>query len=92
MIPTTILSLLALTWFPFTVSNPTASRRGEPFHFPISRRSNKARSLSDLAKAADHVRAKYNFPTVASKRKRAGSTADFPIVNQVGRRLGVTFV
>lgn len=81
MIPTTLFSLLALGWFPFTTSNPTSSRRAEPAHFPLTRRSNKARGFNDLANAADHLRAKYNFPTVGTKQKRAGTT-DVSMVNQ----------
>jgi len=84
MIPATLFSLLAFGLVPFTASTPTSSSRGEPAHFPITRRSLKARGLNDLASAADNLRAKYNFPTVGAKQKRAGTTAAVSLVNQVG--------
>lgn len=82
MLPATFFSLLALGLTPLTASTPTSTGRVEPAHFPIIRRSNKVRGLNDLANAADNLRAKYNFPTVGTIRKRAGSTAAVPIVDQ----------
>ena len=78
MIQTTLLSLFTVALLPFVISNPTPP--GVPAHFPISRRSNKTPSL---AKAAEHLRAKYNFKPLAKVHNRAGNTAALPITNQV---------
>jgi hypothetical protein len=81
MIPPTLLSLFTLAVVPLVTSIPASG--GVPAHFPISRRSNKARGPADLAKAADHLRSKYNFKPLGTKQKRAGNTAAVPITNQV---------
>ena len=85
MITTTLLSLLVLGVVPLVVvSSPTSTAQSDSIHIPITRRSGKARGVHNLPKAADHLRAKYNYQTVGSKRKRAGNIADLPITNQVG--------
>jgi cathepsin D len=83
MIPATLLSLLSLGLVPLIASNPTPSRREEPAHFPISRRSTKPRGVDGLARAANHLRQKYSYPPVEGKRKRAGNTGAVSITNQV---------
>jgi hypothetical protein len=83
MIPATLLSLLILGLLPLIASNPAPSRRDEPAHFSISRRSIKSRSVDDFARAADNLRQKYNYSPLGGKRKRAGNTAAVSITNQV---------
>jgi|ERR1700735_682693 hypothetical protein len=85
MIATTFLTVLTLGpgVLPFVVSSPTSTAPSDPIHVPLTRRFNRAHGLHDLPKAADHLRAKYKFETIRSKRKRAGNTAAAPITNLV---------
>ena len=80
MITTTLLSILLFGLLPFCASTPTQVSRSDPIHVPIVRR---AGGIRDLAKAANHLRAKYNYQSVTSKRKRAGNTAAEPMINLV---------
>jgi hypothetical protein len=59
-----------------------ASRDGSSLHLPMIRRQT---SLNPEQAAAyfDHVRAKYNYPTVASRRRRARATNSISILNEV---------
>jgi hypothetical protein len=82
MVLTALLSLLGLAVLPFTLSTSPPWTRSDSIHIPITRRSNRARGLQDLAMAADHLRAKYNF-TTRWKGKRAGTVVDVPITNEV---------
>lgn len=60
-------------------------REAPPIHLPLARRTLQKRDLDYWANAADQVRAKYGFATVASNsnRKRQ-NTVGIPIVNQNG--------
>lgn len=81
MFSTTLLSFFTLASL-LPLVTPTPMSSNEPAHFPITRRSKKGRGPADLARAAHHLRAKYNITTVGEKQKRAGNTAAVPITNQ----------
>ena len=76
MIPVQFIFLFLLSTFAnsATVTPPS-------LHFPLTRRS--AGKPLDLQKAADHLRAKYGYPTHASKLGKRQHQAGIPIVNQV---------
>lgn len=57
----------------------------DPITIPLSRRSNTRQdgSLRHFTAAADHVRAKYGYTTLASKLRRRGQTVGIATINQV---------
>ena len=77
MIPIHFLSLLLLS--PLTSG---AALNGNPIHLPLIRRATRHHPL-DLAKAADHLRAKYGYSPVSPTLQKR-TTAGISIVNQVG--------
>ncbi|KAF9805833.1 hypothetical protein IEO21_08922 [Rhodonia placenta] len=56
----------------------------DPITIPLSRRSNTRQdgSLRHFTAAADHVRAKYGYTTLASKLRRRGQTVGIATINQ----------
>ena len=57
----------------------------DPIHVPLSRR-NTGRRVKDVSRypaAADFVRSKYGFETVASKLAKRGETVGIELTNQV---------
>lgn len=89
MLTITFFSLIALGLTPLVASSPLYVS-GTATHIPLARRVHQARSLANLPHAADHVRAKYKYHTLAFLEKRVTSAA-VPITNQV-RRLRCIFV
>ncbi|PCH35995.1 acid protease [Wolfiporia cocos MD-104 SS10] len=54
----------------------------DPIHIPLTRRSVRRDGIERFAAAADHVRAKYGYPTVSSNLRRRAKTAGIDIINQ----------
>jgi cathepsin D len=63
-------------------TSPSPSPRPEPIHVPLHRRVAR-RSLEKLREHADFVRAKYNYPTVNTNKRKRGNTAGISIIDQV---------
>jgi hypothetical protein len=82
--PTLSLPLFSLVMIPLYLSLAALSclsfAGAEPFHFPLTRRSNPL-SMDDFVNAAHALRIKYGYtPSSPSKRQ---NTAGIPIINQV---------